>query len=85
MSEEKIDCLACGACCIAYSISTLKKPSGTACTHLRDDGKCGDYENRPHVCRAFQADEICILISTLTQEEKVRVIQAIYGIKNGEK
>jgi Fe-S-cluster containining protein len=42
------------------------------------DGRCGNYENRPWVCRAFKADEICEQISGLSLEEKVKAIQEIY-------
>ncbi len=78
---SRIECFACGACCTAYSISTLKKPAGVKCAHLRDDGLCGDYENRPYVCRAFQPDELCVLISTLPMAEKVEIISKVYGEK----
>lgn len=70
----------CGACCVAYDISTLKKPAGAPCKFLCKDGKCGNYESRPKVCRDFRPDEICVLISTLDFEDKVKVIQKIYGI-----
>jgi len=80
-NNNRIQCYMCGACCIAYEISSLGKPSGIKCVHLEKDGKCGNYEDRPYVCRAFLPDEICVLISTLSLEEKVEVIQRIYGIK----
>ncbi|UOD35576.1 YkgJ family cysteine cluster protein [Deferribacteraceae bacterium V6Fe1] len=80
MSKQEIKCFMCGACCVAYDISTLKKPAGTPCEFLCKDGKCGNYENRPKVCRDFKPDEICVLISTLDFEDKVKVIQRIYGI-----
>lgn len=70
----------CGACCVAYDISTLKKPAGTPCKFLQADGKCGNYENRPQVCRSFKPDEICALISTLDFNDKIKVIKKIYGI-----
>ncbi|MDR0454967.1 MAG: YkgJ family cysteine cluster protein [Deferribacteraceae bacterium] len=74
-----IKCFVCGACCIAYSISAFNKPAGVKCIHLRDDGLCGDYAERPDVCRAFKPDELCVLISTISLAEKVEVISKVYG------
>mgnify|MGYP001814704751 CR=1 FL=1 len=28
----------------------------TKCKHLRDDHQCGDYENRPQICRDYSTD-----------------------------
>ncbi|MCX8083796.1 MAG: YkgJ family cysteine cluster protein [Calditerrivibrio sp.] len=81
MSNNEIKCHICGACCIAYEISTLNKPAGEPCRYLLSDGRCGNYENRPEVCRAFKPDEICVLLSTCTLEEKIHVIHKIYGLK----
>lgn len=32
------------------------------CTKLQPDGRCGDYENRPYLCREFEpgADPLCV-------------------------
>ncbi|BAI79815.1 conserved hypothetical protein [Deferribacter desulfuricans SSM1] len=83
MSQKKIkiECLQCGVCCYFFDISTLNKPQFERCKHLRDDGKCANYENRPKVCRDFQPDEICVLISTLSFEDKIKVLKKIYGVK----
>lgn len=81
MSKDEIKCHMCGACCVAYDISTLKKPAGTPCEFLGETGKCTNYENRPQVCRSFKPDEICELISTLSFEDKIKIIHKIYGIK----
>ena len=54
----------CGACCIAPSISSPipgmpgGKPAGVKCIHLREDYRCGIYEQRPKVCIDFQAEEL---------------------------
>ena len=54
----------CGACCIAPSISSAipgmpkGKPAGVACIHLQKDYSCGIYNERPRVCRDFQAEEL---------------------------
>ncbi|KAA0258625.1 YkgJ family cysteine cluster protein [Deferribacter autotrophicus] len=79
--KDKIDCLKCGVCCYFFDISTLKKPALSPCKHLGEDGKCKDYENRPAVCRDFQPDEICVLISTLSFEDKIKVMKKVYGIE----
>lgn len=76
MSE--IECYMCGACCIAYSISTLNKAAGVPCVNLMEDGRCGDYENRPQVCRGFKPDELCVIISLLPKTEKVKIITGVY-------
>ena len=49
----------CGACCIAPSISSLKKPAGVPCQHLDSHFLCrlwGD-PRRPAVCSSLQAEE----------------------------
>lgn len=71
-------CFKCGACCIAYSISTLKKTAGIPCHNLKPDGKCGDYENRPAVCREFKADNLCFFIQGLPLKKQVEILIKIY-------
>lgn len=78
-NKKEVLCNMCGVCCTAYSISTLNKPAGVTCSKQLKDGKCGDYENRPQVCRDFKADDFCILISTLSFEEKLYIIKKVYG------
>jgi hypothetical protein len=63
---------------VAFDISVLKKPAGTPCSELTPDGKCGNYANRPEVCRAFKPDELCTLVSTLPLKEKVKIIMEVY-------
>jgi Fe-S-cluster containining protein len=79
ISNDRISCFACGACCVAFSISTLNKPSGEKCKNLTGEGLCGIYEKRPKVCSDFAPDEICVLISSLPFDQKVNVLQKIYG------
>lgn len=59
---------ACGACCIAPSISTpipgmpLGKPAGVRCVQLTDDLRCALFgrPERPDVCtRLRPAPEMC--------------------------
>ena len=75
----KIECDMCGVCCTAYSISSLNKKAGQPCKHLLSNGKCGDYENRPQVCRDFHADYFCYFLSSLPKEEQIGIIHEIYG------
>jgi len=61
-------CVQCGACCSVYvkkgtaelvALDDIKSPNDIeviACRHLQvKDSRftCGDYENRPNVCREF--------------------------------
>lgn len=59
---------ACGACCIAPSISSPipgmpnGKPAGVRCVQLRDDLRCAIFGDprRPKVCAGLQAmPEMC--------------------------
>jgi Fe-S-cluster containining protein len=34
----------------------MKLTTGGRCIALTDDGRCGIYEKRPYVCRAFRVD-----------------------------
>lgn len=43
-----------------------KAPYGTvlwSCTRLTPEGRCGDYENRPQLCREYEAgsDRLCAM------------------------
>ncbi len=51
------------------------------CKYLSKDNLCEIYEDRPDVCKNFMPDEICVLISTLSKDDKLRVVKKIYGIK----
>lgn len=60
--------LACGACCIAPSISSAipgmpnGKPAGMPCIHLTENFECAIFNSpdRPLVCGNFMAEpEIC--------------------------
>lgn len=76
--NNKIECDMCGTCCTAYSISSLNKKAGEPCKHLLADGRCGDYENRPQVCRDFQADFFCYFLSSLSKQEQIEIIKELY-------
>lgn len=50
-----------------------RKPDGTWrywCPRLGHDGRCTDYENRPNLCRDYEAmsDALCALHTTPPQE-----------------
>jgi hypothetical protein len=52
----------CGACCIAPSISTLKKPAGATCSHLTAGYACEIFgaTKRPACCSGLQpSEEMC--------------------------
>lgn len=80
MKSKETGCYKCGACCIAYSISSLNKPAGIRCKNLLDNGKCDDYDNRPQVCRDFKADNLCALLKPLPLEEKLKIIKEVYDL-----
>ncbi|MCG2575524.1 YkgJ family cysteine cluster protein [Dechloromonas sp. XY25] len=53
---------ACGACCIAPSISSLNKPAGEPCRHLDEALRCRIFgrPERPKCCAGLQASaEMC--------------------------
>ena len=53
---------ACGACCIAPSISSLNKSAGVPCIHLDDDLRCQIFgkPDRPACCSGLQPSaEMC--------------------------
>jgi hypothetical protein len=66
-----MECLKCGTCCTAPDIMTLAKPLGVRCGYLDENGLCAIYEERPAVCRGYQADEICREIAAPTLAERV--------------
>jgi Fe-S-cluster containining protein len=76
-------CTMCGACCVGPDISTLNKPLGVPCAHLGTDHRCTIYDERPQVCRDYQADELCTLIAADTLEERAEKLLAIFGLTPG--
>jgi Fe-S-cluster containining protein len=56
---------------VAPDIAALDKPLGLRCPHLGPDNLCMSYENRPAVCRSYEADELCDAIAAPTLEERV--------------
>jgi Fe-S-cluster containining protein len=72
-------CLLCGACCIAFDIKEINKKAGEPCVHLTAERKCGIYEKRPWGCKGYKPDELCVLFSSLSEEDRVRLLRRIYG------
>lgn len=79
----KRDCTRCGACCVAPDISTLGKALGVRCPHLGADNLCQVYDDRPAICRSYQADELCAMIEAPTLEERVSKYLAVFGLSRG--
>ncbi len=76
----KIDCFRCGTCCVAPDIAALGKPLGVRCPHLGDDHLCRAYEQRPEVCRRYDADELCLAIDAPTLEERTAKYLGLFGL-----
>ena len=75
---------ACGACCIAPSISSPLpgmpngKPAGERCPHLQSDMRCAIFYSpeRPAVCAGFKAEaSVC----GDNAEEALRIIGWLEG------
>lgn len=73
-----IECFKCGICCIAADISTLGKPLRVRCQFLTPENLCSIYETRPAVCRSYQPDEVCVLLQSVPEEERVDTYLRIY-------
>lgn len=74
----------CGVCCIALSISSDipgmpgGKPVGVRCIHLRDDYRCGLFNDpsRPKVCSDYKAEEeFC----GNSREEAIKILYSLSG------
>lgn len=73
------ECTMCGACCVAPDISAIGKKIGQPCPNLMPDNSCGVYENRPQICRDYDADELCERIDAPTLAERVKNYLDIFG------
>jgi len=76
-----MECLRCGACCVAPDIAALDKPLGVRCPHLGEDLLCKIYEHRPEVCRSYAADSFCERIAAGSLRERVRRYLAAFGLE----
>ncbi len=79
-----ISCFKCGTCCIAPDISTLGKPVGVPCVHLRADRRCGIYPDRPAVCRDYAPDELCRALHGLPPAARVGHYLAVFGLPDAD-
>ena len=75
-------CTRCGACCVAPDIAALGKPLGVRCPHLGPDNLCAVYDDRPSVCRSYEADELCEQIDAPTLEERVSRYLGLFGLSD---
>ncbi|TCK62151.1 YkgJ family cysteine cluster protein [Seleniivibrio woodruffii] len=78
--ENRVDCLLCGTCCTAFDIKEIDKKAGERCRFLSPENLCTIYEKRPWGCKGYKPDELCVLVSTLKDEEKVKVFRNIYEV-----
>lgn len=76
-------CTQCGACCVAPDIAALGKALGVPCIHLDEHNLCRNYENRPEVCRSYQADDFCDKIAAPTLDERVSKYLAFFDLQPG--
>jgi hypothetical protein len=79
--SRRIECTKCGACCVAPDISSLGKPLGVRCPHLTPDNLCAVYENRPQICRDYQADWLCERIAAETLDERVAKYLDVFELR----
>ena len=74
----------CGACCIAPSISSAipgmpnGKPAGVRCIHLDRNYRCLIYDQRPEVCRNFQAEE------AFCGNNRIEALKILSGLEVGD-
>jgi len=62
----------------------------TVCKHLRPDHRCGDYENRPQICRDYNTDN-CEYMDDWTYdhyfetpEQVAEYVEAVFPGKRGK-
>jgi Fe-S-cluster containining protein len=75
-----MECTRCGACCVAPDIAALDKPLGVRCLHLTSENLCAVYDDRPEVCRSYEADELCQRIEAPALDERVALYLATFGL-----
>lgn len=80
MTKNKIDCIRCGTCRTAFDIKEIDKKAGERCRHLSADNLCGIYEKRPWGCDGYKPDELCVLVDTLDDGQKVSVFRKVYDV-----
>ena len=65
-------CGSCNQCCKLTTIPELNKPAGQWCKLVQIGVGCGDYENRPGACRAFE----CCWLQNQTWPDDMRPDQS---------
>ena len=75
-----MECMKCGTCCVAPDIKALGKPLRVRCPHLEPAGTCGQYGERPEVCKSYRPDELCQLIVAPTLEERVEKYLLLFAL-----
>jgi len=81
--STKRECTRCGACCVAPDIAALGKALGVPCIHLDEQNLCRNYEQRPEVCRSYEADAMCDLIDAPTLDARVAKYLALFSLVPG--
>ncbi len=65
-------CDNCAMCCKLPQITDLEKPANQWCPHCRNHQNCGNYEQRPQMCRDF----FCLFMTQEALSEEWRPSQA---------
>jgi Fe-S-cluster containining protein len=78
---DRIECTKCGACCVAPDISSLGKPLGVRCQHLTAENLCAVYDDRPQICRDYQADWLCERIAAETLDQRVAKYLDVFELR----
>lgn len=71
----------CGVCCTVFDVAHINKKQGERCRHLDENNLCKIHETKPWACSGVQPDELCVLISDLSEEDKIKVVKKVYGVK----
>ncbi len=69
MPQTDRQCGGCNICCTTMKVSPLNKPAGVSCGHITEAG-CGNYENRPEVCRTWYCMWVRDTNGILSDEER---------------
>lgn len=67
-SDMSRTCGECTMCCKLLAVEELDKPAGSWCKLVQIGKGCGDYENRPASCRAFE----CMWLQTENISDDMR-------------
>ncbi|QNN22761.1 hypothetical protein HED60_10945 [Planctomycetales bacterium ZRK34] len=76
-------CGQCNVCCTAMLVRPLDKPAGMRCAHQTDTG-CGNYENRPSVCRTWYCMWVRDGAGIFTEEHRPDKLGVFFTATNPE-